>query len=104
MPASEGFPRSWSGTAAVMRRAFSCGNRLLHKDAAVHVLDARLAAEGHAHVQLAVNDFEATRDAGLRHRAQPVHIGPSDHRTLRAEGDRLEHVLARADAAIDLDL
>jgi hypothetical protein len=76
---------------------------VLQQDIAVDILDIALAAECHGDVEFLLDYFQHPRDAGLAAGAEAVEEGPADIGALGAIGDRLQHVLARADAAVDMD-
>src|SRR5688500_6983441 len=66
--------------------------------------DAPLAAERHRHIELRGDDRERLRDPGLPERTQAVNIGASQVRRVGAQRQRPEHVLPRADAAVEMHL
>ena len=59
-----------------------------------------MAAQRHGEIQLLADDLERLRNASLAHRAEAVREGTSDVHAPGAERDRLQHILAGADAAI----
>src|ERR1700747_3701371 len=95
--------RSWGSTPWTWPDP-SARNGPRQQDVARDVADVAMAAERHRDVHLVAQDLQAARDACLAHRAQSVEEGPPDHGATRAEGHGLEHVLARADAAVHPDL
>src|SRR5690349_6512049 len=88
----------------VCRGGRSGGKRSRKQDAAVDVCDIRAAAEGHREIELVADDLERLGYARLAHRAQTVQERAADIRATRAERPGFEDVLARADAAVQMDL
>src|SRR6266851_5478089 len=74
------------------------------QDRRTRVLDVAQSAQRHRHVELAADDLQHARHAFLSHRAQAIEKGATDQGAARAERERLEHVLARADAAVEQHL
>lgn len=66
------------------------------------VVDVALPAQRHREIKLLLYDLECAPDAALPARTEPVEERAAD--TARAERSRLEDVLARADAAVEVDL
>src|SRR6478736_3758822 len=80
-----------------LHRAFAPAD----EDVLVDIPDVAQAAERHGDVELLADDVERGGDALLAHGAEPVEEGAADEGALGAERDRLQHVLAGADAAIE---
>src|ERR1700687_1440731 len=69
-------------------------------DLAVDLFDARAAAKSHRHVQFLVDDLQAAEHAFLSQGPQAVEKGTSYQGSLGTQGQRLEHALPRAYAAV----
>ena len=67
------------------------------------VAHVALAAKRHRRVQLAINDVESLFDASLAERAETVNEGATDIAAPGTEAKRLEHVLARANTAVEMN-
>src|SRR5688500_14658654 len=62
------------------------------------------AAERHGDVELPADALQGLGDAGLAHGAQAVDVGAADEDAPGAQRQRLQHILAAADAAVHQDL
>src|SRR3954463_16110890 len=82
------------------RRSVRPGQQYLPVDAT----NVGVPAKSHRQLELAVDDFEAARDAGLAHRTEAVQEGTTDQHAAGTEGPRLQHVLAGTDATVHPDL
>src|SRR6516225_8826952 len=78
--------------------------RRRQQNVAIHALNVRASAERHREIELLPNDLEHFGDARLTHRAEAEVPRAADVGTLRAEGERLENILPRADAAVHVYL
>src|ERR1700751_4504071 len=74
------------------------------QDRRARVLDVAQPAQRHRDVELAADDLQHPRDALFSHRAQAVEESAADEDAARAERERLEDVLAGADAAVEQHL
>src|SRR3954453_4068734 len=63
----------------------------------LHVVDA---GEDHRGVELAAEDVDRARDAGLTARAETVEARARDHAVFPPERERAEDILPRADSGI----
>src|SRR5690348_12019773 len=74
------------------------------QDRLIHIADVGAAAHRHRHIQFVANDVQAAGDARFAESAQAIQEGSADQGAPRAECDRFQHVLPRADAAVHPDL
>src|SRR4051812_24887148 len=75
-------------------------SRVGKQDGAIHVLDAGTAADRHRDVELLADHLQGHGDAAFAIRAEAIEERAADERALSAERHGLQHVLARADAAV----
>ena len=68
------------------------------------VLDIPFPTQGHGDIQFISNDVQYFGHACLATGAQTVQVWTADIDAFGAECDRLEHVLTRADAAVEMFL
>ena len=66
------------------------------------VLQQAFAAQRHGGIELAVDNIERLADARFAAGTETVDEGASDVGAVSAEADRLEHVLAGTDAAVEM--
>ena len=75
-----------------------------HQNVTVERIHIRAPAETHRHLKLLMDHVQCVRDTLLAVGAQPVDIGAADIGALGPHRERLEHVLTRADATVDMHL
>ena len=73
-------------------------------DTAVHPTDIATATKCHRQIELLAYDLERQGNTLAAKRLNAVQKGTPDEHRACAEGDSLEHVLARTDAAVEEDL
>src|SRR5262245_34948807 len=74
---------------------------ITHQDFRSHVLDVVDATQSHGDAELVGDDFDRLGDAGLAASAESVDVGAADLARPRTERERPQHILARANAAVE---
>src|SRR6476620_11103245 len=97
-------PGRWDLTPALRLLSRLRRHLVLHDHPAVDVADAPHPAEGHGHVKLLRQNVDRCGDAGFPAGAEAVNVGTSDQAAARPARERAQHILARADAAVEHDL
>src|SRR6516165_9575 len=71
---------------------------------AVHLTNIAITAERHGRIKLLAYDFERQRDTLTAKRLHAVKKGTADEHRACTKRDRLKHVLARTDTAVQENL